>query len=82
MPQLSLYLDDAAMEDLRKRAAQEGLSLSRFARSQICARPASKWPEGFWQTYGALCDESFVLPEKLDFAMDAPRGSFDDCGAA
>ena len=78
MPQLSLYLDDAAMESLREDAAREGVSLSRFARMKICEQRATRWPESFWDTYGALTDETFVLPEKLDFATDAPRGSFDD----
>lgn len=78
MPQLSLYLDDAAMAGLREDAAREGMSLSRFARMKICGHRAACWPESFWSTYGALTDETFVLPEKLDFAMDSPRGSFDD----
>lgn len=78
MPQLSLYLDDETMDRLREDAAREGVSLSRFARMKICEQKSAHWPESFWGTYGALNDETFVLPEKLDFAMDAPRGSFDD----
>ena len=78
MPQLSLYLDDAAMEQLRSRAQNEGMSLSRYARRQIGEQPAALWPDSFWGTYGALCDETFELPQELDFASDTPRGSFDD----
>lgn len=78
MPQLSLYLDDAAMEQLRSRAKNEGMSLSRYARRQIGEQPAALWPDSFWGTYGALCDETFELPQELDFASDTPRGSFDD----
>lgn len=78
MPQLSLYLDDAAMNLLRESARQEKTSLSRYAKRLIVERSSSSWPVSFWDTYGALDDDSFVAPAEIDPALDALRGSFDD----
>ena len=77
MPQLSLYLDDAAMADLRERAAIERLSLSSYARELIRNHADSAWPAGFWGLYGALGDESFALPDELDASLDGPLSAFD-----
>ncbi len=77
MPQLSLYLDDKTMTDLRESAATERLSLSSYARKLIRDRSDSTWPAGFWGLYGALEDESFALPAELDFTLDGPPPAFD-----
>lgn len=76
MPQLSLYLDDAAMEGLRSAAQSQRQSLSQYARERICGA-ASLWPQSFWGTYGALKDESFTLPAELDASLDGALPSFD-----
>lgn len=70
MPQLSLYLDDAAMESLRCDAGRSGTSLSRYARELIQNRSESAWPVGFWSTYGALDDSTFSEPAELDANLD------------
>ncbi len=76
MPQLSLYLDDATMEALRSDAGRERVSLSQYARQLIRERAESAWPAGFWDTYGALSDPTFVVPAELDASLDEPV-SFD-----
>lgn len=70
MPQLSLYIDDKTMGELRKSADEQRVSLSRYARTVIQERERSAWPDAFWRTYGALNDDSFVAPEELDAALD------------
>lgn len=70
MPQLSLYLDDATMESLRSDAGRENMSLSQYARGLIQNRAESAWPKGFWATYGALDDPTFVEPPELDASLD------------
>lgn len=76
MPQLSLYMDDAAMELLREKSKQEGVSLSKYARGQL-TKPSGTWPESFWKTYGAVDDETFVLPSDIDPELDGPMPNFD-----
>lgn len=76
MPQLSLYIDGKTMDELRKAADEQGISLSRYARTVIQERERSAWPEAFWRTYGALSDDSFAIPEELDAALDGALPSF------
>lgn len=87
MPQVSLYVDDALMEELRVGAANEGVSLSKHVAHRLqhsgsgtqsrCATP-SGLPEGYFsQLYGCIDDDSFARPEQPDAALDAPRLSFD-----
>ena len=72
MPQLSLYIDDETMGVLRKNADERDVSLSRYARDLISSHNESAWPSDFWDVYGALKDDSFVVPEELDPSLDSP----------
>lgn len=78
MPQLSLYLDDASMSLLRTNARKDGVSLSRYAKTLIEKNSSPSWPSSFWNTYGAMNDDSFVVPDEISESLDAPRASFDD----
>lgn len=74
MPQLSLYLDDDLMTKLRDGANRTHLSLSKYAARCIDNECASAlWPAGFWDLYGSIDDDSFTVPDELDFELDAPR---------
>jgi len=77
MPQLSLYLDDETMKELRENAAREKSSLSKYVTDMLRDKRKSAWPKGYWDIYGALQDSSFVIPDELSFADDVPRPSFD-----
>ena len=72
MPQLSLYIDDETMGVLRKSANERDVSLSRYARDLISSQSESAWPSDFWDVYGALEDDSFVVPEGLNPPFDSP----------
>lgn len=74
MPQLSLHLDDAAMEGLRASAQRENLSLSSYARKCIVNNAQPVWPTRFWSTYGAITDPTFCEPDELDLSLEPPRG--------
>ncbi len=76
MPQLSLYLDSSTMDVLRAHAARDNTSLSKYVSNMIGEYAASGWPEGFWDLYGALQDETFAEPDELDYSQDAPRSSW------
>ncbi|HIY82754.1 MAG TPA: antitoxin [Candidatus Rubneribacter avistercoris] len=75
MPQLSLYLDEATMGELRKRASLRNVSLSKHVAELIRNDAATGWPEGYWDLFGSVADSSFVAPSELSFAYDAPRGA-------
>lgn len=83
MPQVSLYLDDETMELVRAGAKAEKTSLSKHVCGIIrgnqprCSTP-SGLPAGLLESlYGSIDDETFARPPQLDFALDAPRLSFD-----
>ena len=63
MPQLSLYLTDENFELLQARAAQAGLSMSKYANKLIEQDAENAgWPADFWELYGSIDDETFVAP--------------------
>jgi len=71
MPQLSLYLDEAMMGEMKIGASAEGVSLSRFAANAIKDRlhtPNRIAADGHWERlYGLLAnDDSFVRPDQLE----------------
>ena len=77
MPQLSLYLNDAEMQDLRTSAANDGVSLSRYAR-RVLRNDANRnsWSSSFLSTFGASGDESFKAPNEIPWELDAKRMDF------
>ena len=77
MPQLSLYLGETEMNNLRDSAAHEGVSLSRYARSVLNKDNATNsWSSSFLSTFGAVGDGSFKVPEELPWSLDSKRLEF------
>lgn len=77
MPQLSLYLNNAEMQDLRTSAANDGVSLSRYARG-VLNRDANRnsWSSSFLSTFGASGDESFKVQDEIPWELDTKRIEF------
>ena len=74
MAQLSLYVDDSTMEDLRRDAAREGKTLSKFVAGVLRDRDTNGlWPPGFFDLYGVCADDTFVEPPEIPWEFDAPR---------
>ena len=64
MPQLSLYLDDVAMEQLRLSAGAAGVSLSKYAAGVLAeAKEKCGYPADFFKLYGCLADVDIECPE-------------------
>ena len=79
MPQLSLYVDTEALDLLREDAKRSNLSMSKYVAQLIKSKSDSAWPDGYWESvYGVLADDTFVLPEDLDPALDGPLPDFDN----
>ncbi len=70
MPQLSLYLDDTSMANLRDAAGRNGVSLSKYV-SEVLHRQQDTsclWARGFFDLYGS-CNET-DLSEPCDAPID------------
>lgn len=73
MAQLSLYIEDAALAELRDDANACGQSISSYARSVLANRHKAErerwengWPPGYFDLFGSSPD----FPEVPDFAPD------------
>jgi len=73
MAQLSLYIDELTLEELKKAAGMEKISLSKFVVKKLRESIHNQWPENYRALFGAVTDESFSLKEKMDFSSDSPR---------
>ena len=73
MPQACIYLEEQTLAAAKSQAARAGLSLSRHLATLVEERErASRWPDSFFATFGALGDD-FALPDELDWSLDALR---------
>lgn len=79
MAQLSLYADDTLMSSLRKGAREAGVSISRYAAEILTScQQAHGWPIGFFDLYGSIADESFMVDDgtALDPSLDVADNLF------
>ena len=86
MPQVSLYVEDALMKELRAGAEREGTSLSKHVARRLrddralhqarCSTPSGH-PEGYFdRLYGCVNDDTFVRPVQPDYSLDSSRLAF------
>ena len=75
MPQLNIYLDEKTQAKARRAAKRAGCSLSSWARQQLstAADEGKQWPEGYFDLFGSITDDSFVAPERLTAPSDIQR---------
>ena len=80
MAQLSLYMDDIAMEELRADAEAAGKSISSYAREVLEKRHEAErgwvngWPPGYFELFGSSPD----FPDVVDVPPEpiAPLNTF------
>ena len=74
MAQISLYVPDDVLDDLRREAGERRTSISKLVLSAVVGRKdAHGWPEGYFELYGS-CPE-FPSVEEIRMGLD---GSLDD----
>jgi hypothetical protein len=73
MPQISLEIDQPTLERIEKIARINNTSISGWVGNSIKYILKSNYPEGFFDLFGAIKDETFVEPEEIDFKYDLPR---------
>ena len=70
MPQVSLYLSESEMTELKEQAGRASLSLSAYTRKLLRDNSAKNNDvQGWWsRVSGKLTDNTFIAPE--DSALD------------
>jgi hypothetical protein len=66
MAQVTIYLDEKTEQKARSAAKRSGKSLSAWLRRVIETAPEAEWPHDFERLFGAIKDERFVAPERVD----------------
>ena len=66
MPQLHFSVDGATAEELRLRAQQSGLTVSKFIARLVRRQLGQGWPDGYLESVvGACRDEPIEEPPEL-----------------
>lgn len=76
MPQVSLYIEQDVLDDARRNAHIEKISLSKYVSRTLSERSKTGWPEGYWNLFGALEDETFSRPADIPFNQTTDRVAF------
>lgn len=75
MSQLTIYLDETSMRDVRRSAKREHVSVSLWARRRLCEAVRHTWPQDYFALFGALRDSDLSRPAPGDLSADIPRRS-------
>ena len=75
MPQISLYIDKETLEKVETAAKTEHISISKWVGRRIKNAVNQEYPNGFFDLFGAIGDESFQIGS-LSFNDDSKRESF------
>ena len=73
MSQLTIYLDEASMRQIKRSARRERVSVSKWARRRLCEAVRHTWPADYFQHFGALADTDLSRPPQSDMPADASR---------
>jgi hypothetical protein len=73
MPQILLELDKMTLEKVEKMAKRNNTSVSTWVGNNIRELLKTNYPEGFFELFGAIKDDTFIEPDEIDAKYDAPR---------
>ena len=73
MSQLTIYLDEASMREIKRSARREHVSVSKWARRRLCEAVRHTWPPEYFEFFGALADSDLSRPSQSDMPADASR---------
>lgn len=73
MPQVSLYIDQILYMELKAKAKEKGVSTSSYVNGVLKEHIDDDWPEGYFDLFGSVDDDSFEVPEELPWSLDAKR---------
>jgi len=75
MSQLTIYLDEISMRDVRRSAKRDNVSVSLWARRRLCEAIRHTWPQDFFELFGSLRDSDLTRPAQDGLPPDTPRRS-------
>ena len=73
MPQMSLYIDKPLYMELRSRAKEQGVPQSKLVNDALRAMFDDSWPEGYFDLFGSVDDDSFERPEQEPWSSNSKR---------
>ncbi len=74
MAQLTVYLDGVTLKKVETAAHREHKSISKWVKKCLESALQNKWPENYFEVFGALSDdESFKRPSQGTFSQDIRR---------
>ncbi len=76
MSQLTIYLDEASMKEVKKSAKREKISVSLWARRRLSEAIRHTWPRDYFELFGALRDSDLTRPPQGDLSANTPRKAF------
>ncbi len=72
MPQLSLYIDKDTLAKIRRAAARERISISKWVGKNIKKLVSEDYPQGYFDLFGSITDKSFEIKD-VSFEQDSKR---------
>ena len=73
MPQLHLYLPQALADEVRRRADQQGVSVSAFLADLVGSQLNDDWPTSFLDdVIGCMRDDPISRPDQGSFETRDP----------
>ena len=76
MPQLSVYLDDNTLAQVKESAKTSNISMSKLITNALEKYMSNQWPEGFETLFGSVSDETFQRHPDVRFSSDTKRELF------
>ena len=76
MPQLSIYLDDNTLAQVKESAKINNISVSKLITYALEKHVSNQWPEGFDTLFGSIADETFQRYPDIQFSSDTKRETF------
>jgi hypothetical protein len=73
MSQLTIYLGEEAMRDVKTAARKERVSVSQWARRRLCEAVRHAWPPEYFSLFGALRDSDLQRPTQGRWSKDVKR---------
>jgi hypothetical protein len=73
MAQISLHLDQIIFEKIEKLARQKKTSVSNWVEDNIKKTLGNDYPEGFFELFGAIRDDTFIEPDEIDQKYNISR---------
>jgi len=73
MSQLTIYLEEEMLRRVRKVARSEKRSVSEWTREKMLQGLKTGWPDGYFDLFGALQDDTFDRPPQGNLKNDIAR---------